>query len=218
MIDDNLEDDISSTYYDACSKCKYREAFYKEGSNPSTPCCQKENSISIHEANESNTTPTTIQEEVCSNNSQQSIAKQSQTTISLLNDNASTATISSTEPSTAEIEEVEESKTFYEQIKSQIDALFDKYKMDETLQTLVPYSSWVKVTYDNNGGYYVLGLIKDEKNLLKYIAYGMPSNNSSTPPEDLAEYAQWTPVDGENGYWIVCQDATTGETVPHKLV
>lgn len=31
LIDKNLEDDMSSTYFDACAKCKYREAFYKEG-------------------------------------------------------------------------------------------------------------------------------------------------------------------------------------------
>jgi len=219
MIDDNLEDDISSTYYDACSKCKYREAFYKDGCSAPPPCSQ-EQKISQQESLTSEVRPSkNFQEKTIDSIQSCSDKQQPQTTISSLNGKENMSTINSIEPSSqAEIEELEEKKTFYEQIKSQVDALFEKYKADESLQALVPHSSWVQVTYDNNGGYYVLGLIKDENNTLKYIAYGMPSSDSSTPPEDLAEYAQWTPVGDNNGYWIVCQDATTGETMPHKLV
>jgi len=111
---------------------------------------------------------------------------------------------------------------FFLQVKDQVEALFEKYSPDDSLKEIIPNSKWVKVTYDGDENFYVLGLIYDEENILKYISYGVPSSDSNTPPDDLNDYAQWLPKDMQNaqkeGYWIVCQDAKTGETLKIQLI
>ena len=114
-----------------------------------------------------------------------------------------------------------QSPNFYFQIKSQIDSLFAKYKSEEILQQIIPNSKWVKVEYDE-GQYYVMGLIYDDafKNV-EYISYGMPSTDSTTPPDDLKTYAQWLEVESiepNKGYWLVYQDANNGETIKVDFV
>ncbi len=37
LIDENLRDDMTTTYFDTCANCKYRQAFYNEGEC----CCNK---------------------------------------------------------------------------------------------------------------------------------------------------------------------------------
>ena len=170
LIDKNLEQDLSTTYFDACAKCKYREAFYNEGG------CLKENDAKV------------------ASSSNEADAK--------VDDN--------------------DSKTFYEQIKPQIDALFNKYEEYKVLEEIIPSSKWAKIVYDNDGNYYILGLIYKENGDVLYICYGVPSIGGNNPPEDIKEYAGWLPKDVNNangeGYFIVCQDAVSGETLKVDLI
>ena len=61
LIDKNLEEDISSTYYDACASCKYREAFYDETNTkvcpkmPQNTCVQNDQNNSIFDKNATKT-------------------------------------------------------------------------------------------------------------------------------------------------------------------
>ena len=117
----------------------------------------------------------------------------------------------------------EEPETFYMQIKSQLDSLFNKYPQEDILQQIIVNSKWVRINYDKSENYYVLGLIyNDEYNEVEYISYGMPSLDSINPPEDLKDFAQWLPLQNSAqnmlGYWIVYQDAKTGETVKVNFV
>ncbi len=117
----------------------------------------------------------------------------------------------------------QEPQTFYQQIKSQLDNLFSKYQPEENLEQLIANSKWVKVNYDNSTSYYVLGLIySDDFETVEYISYGMPSNDNLTPPEDIKDYAQWLPLENKDnntlGYWIVYQDAITGDTIKVNFV
>ena len=112
--------------------------------------------------------------------------------------------------------EQEEDKTFYDDIKSQIEDLFLKHSKESELETLIPNSKWVRVNYENGTSYYVLGLIYDGEEIA-YIAYGLPAKDDSFPPEDLKEYAQWLPIVNKtqevSGYWLVYQSAKSGESV-----
>lgn len=112
--------------------------------------------------------------------------------------------------------EKEEEKTFYDDIKSQIEDLFLKHSKERELEELIPNSKWIRVDYENGTSYYVLGLIYENEEIA-YIAYGLPARDNSFPPEDLKEYAQWLPILNRtpdvSGYWLVYQSAKSGESV-----
>ena len=208
LIDKNLEEDLSSTYYDCCAKCKYREAFYGEGESVCAKCEEKDNekiaeeegsSFGVAENQVSFLDDVPYIEDI-NGNINKNDAKGSVESLS-----------SSKKALSGEIEE--DGKTFYEQISTQIDALFRKYEKDEVLENIIPNSSWVKVTYDDCGGYYVLGLLYGASGEVAYVAYGMPSNDKNIPPDDLAEFAEWLEVDANKGYWIVYQESNGGKTV-----
>lgn len=106
--------------------------------------------------------------------------------------------------------------TFYNSISDQIEDLFSTYPAETDLESLIPNSKWVKIDYENNGNPYVLGLIYEDINL-KYICYGVPGKYSETPPSELDNYSQWLPTDINNpqdqGYWVMYQNALTGESI-----
>lgn len=103
---------------------------------------------------------------------------------------------------------------FFDLISEQIDDLFDNYPRLDELEELIPNSKWVKIDFENNGNEYVLGLIYDGFDL-KYICYGVPGTFNSEPPKQLGE-CQWLPLNPKSpsdGYWVIYQDANTGEKV-----
>ena len=105
---------------------------------------------------------------------------------------------------------------FYSMIADQLEELFDKYPREIGLQNLVENSRWVKITDEDNDRNYVVGIIYLD-NDIKYICYGVPGSYYSEPPRELKNYSQWLPSDAtnpyENGYWVMYQDADTGENV-----
>lgn len=103
---------------------------------------------------------------------------------------------------------------FFELISEQIDDLFDNYPRVDELEELIPSSKWVKIDFENNGNEYVLGLIYENFDL-KYICYGVPGEFGSLPPKQLGK-CQWLPLNPalpQNGYWVIYQDASTGDKV-----
>ena len=46
------------------------------------------------------------------------------------------------------------------------------------MSQIIPSSKWVKVDWENNGKYYVIGLIY-AYDVLKYVCYGVPVANES---------------------------------------
>ena len=114
------------------------------------------------------------------------------------------------------IEQKEERKTFYSEIKEQIDGLFEHNQSEKYLEDMIPDSKWVKVEFEDSGDYYVFGLIyKDDQ--LVYICYGVPGVWQASPPKQLSGYPVWLPLDENRrdgfGYWLTYQDAETGESV-----
>lgn len=104
-------------------------------------------------------------------------------------------------------------ESFYNEIALQLDDIFKNNPQEKNLNAMIPNSQWAKINYYNKDGYYCIGTIKDGQ-LVKYIGYAMPSKVNLPPPEDINDYAQFLPVgDGENGYYIVYQDAQNGESI-----
>ena len=106
-----------------------------------------------------------------------------------------------------------EGKDFFELIADQVEDLFDNYPRVDELEELIPNSKWVKIDFENNGNEYVLGLIYDGFNL-KYICYGVPGNKDSVPTH--LGNCQWLPLNPMSpsaGYWVIYQDAATGDKV-----
>ena len=107
-------------------------------------------------------------------------------------------------------------ESFFEMIEEQIDELFAKYPLEENLAEVVPNSKWVKVNYDDNSKGYVVGLIY-ELETIKYVAYGVPAKFGETVPSSLEDCSQWISKEINNsdgdGYFVMFQDAITGESV-----
>ena len=112
--------------------------------------------------------------------------------------------------------EIVQEENFYSEVKEQIESLFERYPEETFLNEVVPNSKWIKVDYENDGQYYVIGLIF-ENDKIKYICYGVPGEFDVLPPEELSKNAQWLPLDPQKpedlGYWITYQDAENGENV-----
>lgn len=104
-------------------------------------------------------------------------------------------------------------KSFYQLIEKQISKLFSIYSPMPELTKLIDNSRWVKIP-QGNGNYYCIGLIYDNEEV-KYISYAVSGDFSETPPEELGTEAQWLPVNvlfpKESGYWLMFQDALTGQ-------
>lgn len=120
-----------------------------------------------------------------------------------------------------EIQEENSKLNFYDDVKQQLNELFDKYPEEEFLKDIIPNSKWVKVDYEDNGNYFVVGLIYSE-GALKYICYGLPGLADEIPDEDIVKNAQWLPIVEENqdgfGYWITYQDAQNGENIQMEII
>ena len=102
---------------------------------------------------------------------------------------------------------------FYCSIKKSLDETFTCYPNVKLLEDMIPYSTWVEIKKDTAP--YVVGLIR-EGELPKYVCYGVESDTGHKPPDEIASYCQWLPTDEYKGYWIICQDADSGETIKNE--
>lgn len=106
---------------------------------------------------------------------------------------------------------------FIDKLKPQIDKLFENNPTESSLQNIIPSSKWVKVDYEDDGDFYVFGLLYDDRENVKYICYGVPAVFEEEPPKELSGFPIWLPLDSSNakgfGYWLTYQDAVTGEPV-----
>ena len=102
---------------------------------------------------------------------------------------------------------------FFERMKGEIDGLFAAYPPSNELCAAIEGSKWVRISYGDDK-YYVFGVIYSEGNP-KYICYGVPAENGSSPPESMKNLASFLPVksEGGEGYWIMYQDADTGASI-----
>lgn len=104
---------------------------------------------------------------------------------------------------------------YFEQVKNDILELFEKYPSEENLERAVDNSKWVKIEFAPEK-YYTVGIIYD-LDVPKYICYGVPSNNKNEPPKALKGYCSYLPLSlfdlRGKGYWMMYQDAASGQCV-----
>ncbi len=112
-------------------------------------------------------------------------------------------------------EKTSQKVVFFDKLKPQIDKLFENNPAENNLQQIFPSSKWVRVEYEDEGDFFVFGLIYDDIGQVKYVCYGVPSVYDEQPPEELDGYPIWLPLAEEKGfgYWMTYQDATTGEPI-----
>lgn len=114
-------------------------------------------------------------------------------------------------------EETIHQPVFFDKLKPQIDKLFQENEQEGNLQSLIPNSKWIKVDYEDDGDFYVFGLLYDEAGDVRYVCYGVPAVFEEEAPKELSGFPIWVPLDKANdqgfGYWLTYQDAATGEPV-----
>jgi hypothetical protein len=102
-------------------------------------------------------------------------------------------------------------RDFFESVRPQLDELFKCYPADKELMRSVPDSKWVRVNYDTDG-FYVVGILYNGKRAT-HICYGVPGTYNLRPKQK----SEWLPLDYADpegrGYWVIFQDAETGETL-----
>ncbi len=211
-LDDNQIDSVvtktiqdDQEYHDCsnCKQCKYREAFFSNNlaKDQDVMRSSQENIVPEQQVEPLENSPIVVQQDLPSDNN---ILQEGQF-INLKADET----------------EQDDDKSFYEQVKGQIDALFEQYSSENALEELLPNSKWVRVRYENSENFYVLGLIYNDDQI-QYISYGLPADNPNKPPQDLKEYAQWLPLDQSNpqgqGYWLVYQSAESGDSIEVEVI
>lgn len=102
---------------------------------------------------------------------------------------------------------------FFERMKAEIEGLISAYPACAELERAVEGSKWVQISY-GDGKFYVFGVIYADC-APRYICYGLPSFNSSEPPESMRALSSFLPVETALGvgFWVMYQDAETGASV-----
>lgn len=102
---------------------------------------------------------------------------------------------------------------YYQSVKGELDALFSDYPEEHILAQNVPDSKWVRVEA-SGGRHYVVGVI-EQGGLPAYICYGVPGRYQKNPPKALDGYCSYLPLSvfdlHGDGYWMMFQDADTGD-------
>lgn len=115
-------------------------------------------------------------------------------------------------------EKYSEVNPYYLSAKKELDETFEKFPEDFSLKTYFPDSKFVKINY-SAGRFYLVGVIKENKKE-KYICYGVPEKYSEKAPPELEGYCTFIPLSvfdlQGDGYWMMFQDAITGECVKKK--
>lgn len=102
---------------------------------------------------------------------------------------------------------------FYEKMRAEIEGLFSAYPPAEELCAAIDQSKWVKISYGDDS-FYVFGVIFSE-GVPKYICYGIPARDDSSPPASMQGLASFLGVKTQHGsgFWVMYQDADTGASV-----
>ena len=108
------------------------------------------------------------------------------------------------------------SENFYSQVRSRLNEILTVNPREERVEALIPDSTWVKVYYDKED-YYIIGVLREDNNIT-HIGYGVPGVQAIKPPKEAEDLCDFLPLNGtigyagdEEGYWIMFQDASTGE-------
>ena len=110
---------------------------------------------------------------------------------------------------------------FYMLIEPQLSELFARFPRDKELEALLEGSEWVRVNYGGAADHYVVGKLKDGP-VITHICYGVPSSRRESPPKQMQGFCQWLPTNPKapdtTGYWMMYQDALSGNNIAFEVV
>lgn len=111
-----------------------------------------------------------------------------------------------------------DSDGYYQSIKGELNALFERYPLDETLTDAYSTSEWVRVKGEENNPQELVGIVY-EGGQVKYICYALPATED-TPQEirDQAYFVPVSPFNPQKGFYVIYQSAATGENIPKKEI
>ena len=99
-------------------------------------------------------------------------------------------------------------------IKDDLDELFEKYPPISSLSQVIPNSKWVKINYGSNS-FYAVGIIY-ENNFVKYLVYAVPGKRELAP-KGFESYSYFIPESifdlSGNGFWCTFQSAEDGKRI-----
>jgi len=103
----------------------------------------------------------------------------------------------------------DEEKSFFANARKMLVNIFENYPPCDELNDNIVDSFWVKVPFKKEK-YFAFGLVqKNEKP--QYIAYAVPGLMTK-PPQDEC-FCFFATQNKEVGFWVICQDATSGLAV-----
>lgn len=149
-------------------------------------------------------------DEVCGDEAAFSAVKEEESGV----ENAETAAYPGGNGEFKKLNPIVEGGLFYERMADEIDNILSKYPQEKPLEDMIEDSKWVRISY-GEGGFYVFGVLYSGGNP-KYICYGVPTENSKTPPESMEGLASFLPAApdiADKGYWVMYQDAETGASI-----
>ncbi len=100
---------------------------------------------------------------------------------------------------------------FYIGIMDKIEEMMTVYPADEELNSILEGGNFVKIPYDDTEHYSVGTLSQSGK--VAYVVYAIKGKSNLAPPKETAEAAQFLPTENDDGYWVIMQDADSGEIV-----
>lgn len=95
--------------------------------------------------------------------------------------------------------------TYYYSIKKKLDAAFSEGEKDTRLNTAFPHSEWVKK------GNALLGIVSEE-GIPRWLCVAVEGEKPAQMG-DKAVFVPTTPYSESEGFWVIFQDADTGEYV-----
>ena len=111
-----------------------------------------------------------------------------------------------------------ESDGYYQSIKGELNALFERYPIDETLTDAYSTSEWVRVKGEEGNPQELVGIVY-EGGQVKYICYALPATEDT--PQEIRDQAYFVPVSPftpQKGFYVIYQSAATGENIPKKEI
>lgn len=99
---------------------------------------------------------------------------------------------------------------FYELVMSEVEQILKENDKEGELESLIENSRWAKISYGNEN-HYVFGVVYEKENPL-YFCYGVPSNDDKNCPQSMDGLGVYIPTKA-GGYWVMYQDAKSGQTI-----
>lgn len=115
--------------------------------------------------------------------------------------------------SATKVQESDNEPIFYSLVEDQVMKMFETYPEDKELMELIANSRFAKVDFDGEGLYYSLGLIYADDGSVEKICYAVLGEPNREPPEDIKDYCFYMPATEDYGYYVLMQNAKTGENI-----